>query len=346
MMPFYGRNTVRARMPAYTEVFRDDATAPTACLTGLMGSDFDDRATSLFRFIAGDRDEGSPACIQNTLIQAAFGGSSVRKILARFILFGFWGFRHVVNLQILKHKRAILIHQLPRGLVEEITASVTYFAVEPGQGFLGTLSTTGALLASMDQPMRLFDVLFCVPIEAWVGNLGAIGEHGKGGDAQVNAYLFLRWMEGHGWSELILCGEHRIPLLTFSLDGTRFDLALDLSMWFDLDVSNLGEPEPPAADFIAPLRVGEAIIAVATFEPGVARGLAILHPTKKSVKGFVETLEDILLHLAMYILVLFSQMFDGRQLISLHAIGDRHATQLIGFFALLQGGIIQLFAPA
>ncbi len=79
---------------------------------------------------------------------------------------------------------------------------------------------------------------------------------------------------------------------------------------------------------------------------GVAWGLAILQPTKESVKGFVEPLEDILLHLAMDILVLFSQMFDGRQLISLHAIGDSHATQLIGFFAFLQGAIIQLFAAA
>ncbi len=163
-------STVRARMPAHTEVFLDDATAPTACLTCLMGSDFDDRATSLFRFIACYRDEGSPACIQNTLIQAAFGGSSVRKILARFIRFGAWSFRHVVDLQILKHKRAILIHKLARGFVEEITASVAYFALEPGQYFLGAPSATGALLASMDQPMRLFDVLFRVPIEAWVGN--------------------------------------------------------------------------------------------------------------------------------------------------------------------------------
>ncbi len=78
----------------------------------------------------------------------------------------------------------------------------------------------------------------------------------------------------------------------------------------------------------------------------VAWGLAILHSTKESVKGFVEPLEHILLHLAMNILVLFSHLFDGRQLISLHAIGDRHATQLIGLFAFLQGGIIQLFAPA
>src|SRR2546428_13920816 len=101
-------------------------------------------------------------------------------------------------------------------------------------------------------------------------------------------------------------------------------------MHFDLDVSNLGEREPPASDFIAILRVGEAIIAVAAFEPGVAWGLAILHSTKESVKGFIEPLEHILLHLAMDVLVLFSQLFDGRQLISLHTIGDRHATQLLG----------------
>ncbi len=128
-----------------------------------MRSDFDDHATSLFRFIAGDRDEGCPACIQNTLIQAPFGGSSVGKILARFILFGFWCFRHSVDLQILKHQRAILLHKFPRGFVQEITASVAYFAVEPGQGFLGTPTPPGALLASMHHSMRLFDLLFRVP---------------------------------------------------------------------------------------------------------------------------------------------------------------------------------------
>jgi hypothetical protein len=53
--------TVRARMPAHTEVFRDDAPTATTGLTCAMRRHFHDRATSLFRFVARHRDEGSPA---------------------------------------------------------------------------------------------------------------------------------------------------------------------------------------------------------------------------------------------------------------------------------------------
>ncbi len=56
-------STVGARVPSHTEVFRHNASTPTTGLRGAMRSHFHDGATSLFRFVATHRDEGSPAGI-------------------------------------------------------------------------------------------------------------------------------------------------------------------------------------------------------------------------------------------------------------------------------------------
>jgi hypothetical protein len=61
-------STVRARVPSHTEVFLDNASTPTTGLRCAMRSHFHDGATSLFRFVATHRDEGSPACIQDTFL--------------------------------------------------------------------------------------------------------------------------------------------------------------------------------------------------------------------------------------------------------------------------------------
>jgi hypothetical protein len=92
------RATVGARVPSHTEVFLDDALTAGTRLTGAMRSHLHDRATSLFRFVASHRDEGSPACIQNRFVQTAFGGGSVWHVLAMLILLRDWRRGHVLNL--------------------------------------------------------------------------------------------------------------------------------------------------------------------------------------------------------------------------------------------------------
>src|SRR5712692_3530152 len=92
------RPTVRAGMPTHTEVLLDDASTAATGLAGLVGSHFHDRATSLFRFVARHHDKGSPACIQNTLIQATFGGGSIGHVLALLVLFRDWCRCHVLNM--------------------------------------------------------------------------------------------------------------------------------------------------------------------------------------------------------------------------------------------------------
>src|SRR5215471_16740963 len=143
-------------------------------------------------------------------------------------------------------------------------------------------------------------------------------------------------MESRGWIEFILSSKDRIPLISFSFDRARLDSAFDLTMQFDFDVTNFAKMEPLVDDLIAPLRVGERVVSIPAFEARIARFFSILHAPKESLHRFIETLEDILLYLAVDVLIFFSQVFDGRKLIGLHGVGNRHPTYPKGFTAFLK----------
>src|SRR5438034_2065983 len=103
-------STVWARMPSHTQVFLDDASTPTTGLRCAMRSHFHDGATSLFRFVATHRDEGSPACIQNRFVESALCGGTIGDVLALLTLFGSGSSRHIVNLQVFKDEPAIVVY--------------------------------------------------------------------------------------------------------------------------------------------------------------------------------------------------------------------------------------------
>src|SRR6266571_9263611 len=110
-------STVRARVPSHTEVLLNDGPTPATGLAGIVRSHFHHAAASLFRFAVAEGDKGSPACIQDTLIQATFGGGSIRQVLALLVLFRGWCRGHVLDLQVLKHQCAILRDELARGFM-------------------------------------------------------------------------------------------------------------------------------------------------------------------------------------------------------------------------------------
>ena len=339
-------STVRAGVPSHTEVFFDDAPTSATGLTGSVGCYLHDGATSLFRFVACHRDEGSPACIEDTLIQSTFSRGAIRKRDAMLILFWLRTLRHVLDVQVLKDQGCVGLDEGTRFFMEKVAATVADFAVQARQFFLGASSAMTALLAAVDFAMSCLDLLFGVPIEAWTFNALSIGEHSKGLHAQINANGFLRRRKGHRWVKLILRAEESIPLFSFSLHGTGLDLAYDLPMQLDLDVTNLGKAQSFPDELVAALGIGETHIAIRVLEPWIAWRLPILDTTEEGGKGFVEPFEHILLHLAMNSLVFFPEPFDLRQLVGLHSIGNGYPTQPIGLSAFLQGRIVQLFAPA
>src|SRR5712691_509951 len=153
-------------------------------------------------------------------------------------------------------------------------------------------------------------------------------------------------MESHGWIEFILSSKDCVPLISLSFDRARLDRAIHLTMELDLDVTNFAEMESLVDDLIATLRIGKRVVAIPAFEARVARLFPMLDPSKKGLHRFIETLQHILLYLAVDVLIFFSHLFDGRKLIGLHAVGNRHTTDPIRLTPLRKRRIVQLFAAS
>ncbi len=97
---------------------------------------------------------------------------------------------------------------------------------------------------------------------------------------------------------------------------------LHFTMELNLDMAYLGEMESFVDDFIAALWVGERVVSISRLKSGVSRFFPSHHPSKESLHGLIETLQHVLLNLAMDVLVLCSQGFHGRKLVCLHDVGN------------------------
>src|SRR6266516_3744723 len=129
-------------------------------------------------------------------------------------------------------------------------------------------------------------------------------------------------MEGSGRITLIFCGEHRVPVISLTFDGTGFDGPFHFTMKLNLDMAYLAEMESLLDERIATLWIGERVVAVSTFEAWVPWLFPILDTSEEGLHRFVKTFEHILLNLAMDVLIVFSQGFDGRKLIGLSVVGN------------------------
>src|SRR4051812_12236294 len=82
-------------------------------------------------------------------------------------------------------------------------------------------------------------------------------------------------------------------------------------MQLHLGISNLGEMQAPSIEFPScPIRVGEGIIAIATFEARETRCFPIAYPPKERAKGFVQAVEHILKDMRGNLLIFRPFLFD------------------------------------
>jgi hypothetical protein len=122
-------------------------------------------------------------------------------------------------------------------------------------------------------------------------------------------------------------------------------------MHHHLDMPELGEDEgafPMRASedvkAVLVLLEGEAIVARARSEAGIARLLPLLDAAEKAVKGPIHPLNDILQHLRVYLGQFRADLFALRQFSTLVRVARRDARQAVGIPAFLQGGVIGLAA--
>src|SRR5579884_2986593 len=103
-----------------------------------------------------------------------------------FVLFRFWGCRHVGDLEIFKDDHPITGDQFAGFLVMEISTTIAHFAIEPRKFLLlRPVASMRARLTPIDLVMSRNDLFFFPSVMAWILNRLPGREHGKGLNAQV-----------------------------------------------------------------------------------------------------------------------------------------------------------------
>jgi hypothetical protein len=353
------RPTIGAGVPSDREIFGDQGAAAATCLGGIAWGDFDDGAASFFRFACAQSREGSPGSIKNTLVQATFRGSPIwQKLLGLFILLGFGRGTHVLDLKIFKDECAIGVDQAARGFMQEVLATVSCLAVQPGQLALGSVSSVTATCATREFLVSLFDLLFGGAIDAGVVDDDAIGEDCVPLEAEVDTDLLAGWMKSHRRIEWVLDTETGVPVVAIPFDRAGFDRSHNGTMHDHLDMAYFGERELARFllvllqglghpdDIIALLRKREAVIPARGFVARIARNLAVFDAAKEVLHRFVETVKHLLQDLRIDLLVFGPLLFDIGQLVGLHLVGDGDPTHAVGFASLFERRIIYLFTSA
>src|SRR6266481_5686365 len=91
------------------------------------------------------------------------------------------------------------------------------------------------------------------------------------------------------------------------------------------------------------LRIGDTIVAIASFEPREASFLPTLHTSKERLVGFVQTAQRILQYLTEYASHVCPNRFDLGQLVDLVKYSNR-GPALRRFDSLLQTSVVQFTA--
>lgn len=205
---------------------------------------------------------------------------------------------HVSYLQIFGNDQATGVDDLSGDLVMEVRALVSDFPMEAGQDQPGFLSVCSAFflpgqftLFALEFRLRLSEVLR-------VFNLSPIGEDSETLEADVNADC-----AGGNRSGLrfVLDGETGVPMVAIPPDRTGLDLAGDLPVHPDFEVSDLGEFQFAILDPEARLLgVGDAVVSTLAFEARIA-GLAVflLKAPEEPLEGPFDPKKNVLQHLRM-----------------------------------------------
>src|SRR5712691_651579 len=118
-------------------------------------------------------------------------------------------------------------------------------------------------------------------------------------------------------------------------------MKLDLCLAYLAEIEIVPIELPPR-----PIWVGEAVIAIASLETGIARIFSVFASSKEILKCLVKPSQDILQDMCGYILIFLSDFcLDFWQIVLLIGVADRLARILIGVFALREGRVVQFPAP-
>ena len=345
VIPIADHTALLARIDPHRQWHLLSVPTVIARLCGVGRGHFDHASLSFYRFSDERGEKGAPCYICDRCVQSSLAACPVGHILpCRFVQFGLRPFDQVAHGQRFDGNQPEAIDQTAGLLLDEVLAP-------PADALMDSCHDLAPLASFWATPFRFgettvrFDQVFCFfPEKARGCNLFAGGEKGEGLESHIDAYVLLRWRQ-YLRLDLITREAYKPLARRVSHDAARFDDASRGSMLDDLEMPNLGKGELALlVDAETRLRVGDGSVAEFGFITRVARYLASFHTQEEGLEGFVDTMQHILQDLGVDGFIFWSDRFDGGQLGALLREGDALAAQLIGLFALLQGGVVQLCA--
>ena len=332
--------TAFAGVPTLSKRFLANGTTAATELTGIPGVDRDDVRTSVCSFVRAEQHKQTPTSIENTFVESRLRGSTVRQKYPVLVLFGTGTMRKIRTVQVFKHDGFIGVHQLPTLLMQKVGSLVLGLAVCFRHVLACLLSAMRTTCASGQMFLRFSQLGLSTSVVAWVLDGLARRERGEVSQAQVNSNGIISVRECVAL--LDLAREGGVPLLALTLDGKRLDRSTDRTMQLDFERANLGEAQVVVMrERVAPLRIGETVVAMLTLVARIARCLPIFHTAKERFHSFLDSFEHILQDLRVDVFVLLSKLLDVRKLVRLVIVVHRFASHAIGVAPLLQGGVVE-----
>src|SRR6266699_1911549 len=292
-----------------------------ACLARIGRINFDELASSFFRFGAQLGKEGRPGGVCN-----AFSKTMIVN--------------HPVDSQIFYSNDAKVIDDFPAFLMGEVGPSPCDTFMDPCHGlamfpaFFCTFRHC-AMLA-----LHVCQCLFLCAEKPGIGNLFPSRERGKG--FQANVYSYLRGAFGQA-SRLTLNAETGIPFAgTALVKSERFELAPHGAMQHNLDMPNAGSIELALLiDLEAGLWIGEAIITVMSLETRIAWRFTCLDSSEEGFHGKIKSDSHLLQHLGMHRCQGRTFLFEYRERGLLLIQAQTLAFQLIGGLSLFKQVVVE-----
>ena len=314
-------------MGTHGETLLHPFAAATAILRGISGWYRDHPTASVRCFAAQDGPELPPARITDALGEA--------RILDQ-----------IGHLQIFQIDHIIGLHQPECRLMMKVPPLSLHLLVLLGQQLQRLLAPRVAWLPARHSPLRFLQRLLRSAVGVRIGHRLSACCHQKHGETQIDTGLLSGGRQGTDWNTFT--GKTDIPAVRFMGNGHRFDGALEGTAPAHRDPADLREHQIAMVHghSIAKLLIREGVIPPASLKARVARLLAGLHPAKEGLERTIESGQHVLQDLGVDIVVFWSFRLDGRQLGTLVGTADTLPALLPRIPAFLQGGVIQLAAPA
>lgn len=313
--------TRRTLMPTLAECLAYFC-ATSACLACAFGVNFNERSTSIFRFVAQLIKEARPSGIINGL----------RKHPAR----------KPFSVQIFNGNKTVVVDNRSAQVVMEIRPLISDVSVSPLQQQNSLAPPITTLLSSGNLSLCSPKLSLSGLEPAGIVNFGTIGKGSERSQTNIYSNLFFTL-----WQRLRLALNSKAgePSISLALNSQRFNYTFNWAVKFYFNVSDFREPKLGPVQSLSDLTKRDAVISLAGLKSWVARFLSSLHSPEECFEGEFDALQYVLKCLSVYLCDVITNLFDFCELKVLVKEGNGLAVEPPSVTSFLKCSVIEFGAP-